>query len=104
MQKQALFSLFPVIAQQKRRIFFKYTHTHTNNAKLSMPSTTLPTGSPLARIPQYGGNEPTAMQIDISSGEEENEESSEDELATAFAATPLAQAIQKQSSKKRTLE
>jgi len=29
------------------------------------------------------------MQIDISLGEEENEESSEDKLAIAFAATPL---------------
>jgi hypothetical protein len=69
-----------------------------------MPSTTLPTGSPLARIPCYGANKPTAMQIDISLGEEENEESSEDKLATGLAAIPLQEAMLKQSSKKRSLE
>jgi len=35
------------------------------------------------------------MQIDMSLGEEENKESSEDKVAIAFAVTPLQEAILK---------
>ena len=69
----------------------------------NMPATIPYKRSPLGLPPQYN-TEPSAMQIDATSGDEEEgeeEEDSEDELALA---KPLTQPTLEQRNKKRTLE
>ena len=61
-----------------------------------MASATHPTGSPQARISRHA-TQHSAVHIDISSGEEEETESSQDELA-------IEQSQRQKQSKKRTLD